>query len=236
MRTARSSSGRRAERPLVPRAPAFSLDADSGYLGAELAKEAAVVGAYELLDQATLVVESEDEPSTEQAEKIEAARVTGVRKIVLLSPMGTVLQPLPVIGVRIAARDDVFRRSGLDITHLRAGGLMSNALWWIPSINEAGQGLDGSDPGKLSVIDPYDVARVAAHVLTTDGHAGHGYLLTGPEALSARDQDEILADVLGRPIEFVAPSPAEFARMSIDRLGTPELPTVPACSPTTSRI
>lgn len=163
------------------------------------------------------------EPSTEQAEKmIEAARVTGVRKIVLLSSMGTVLQPLPVIGARIAARDDVFRRSGLDISYLRAGGLMSNALWWIPSINEADQVVDGSDPGKLSVIDPYDVARVAAHVLTTDGHAGHGYLLTGPEALSAREQTEILADVLGRPIEFVAPSPAEFARMSIDRLDTPE--------------
>lgn len=162
------------------------------------------------------------EPKIEQAEKmVEAARTAGGPKIVLLSSMGTVLQPLPTIGARIAARDDVFRASGLDVTYLRAGGLMSNALWWVESINTAGHVVDATDPGKVGVVDPYDVARVAVHVLTTDGHAGHGYLLTGPESLTAREQTSILADVLGRPIEFLAPSPAEFARTSIER-GTPE--------------
>jgi uncharacterized protein YbjT (DUF2867 family) len=48
-----------------------------------------------------------------------------------------------------------------------------------------------------------DIARVAALVLTEDGHVGHGYILNGPEALTAREQVEILSDVLGRTIDFV---------------------------------
>jgi hypothetical protein len=37
----------------------------------------------------------------------------------MLSSIGTVLEPLSVIGAAIAARDQVFRDSGLDATYLR---------------------------------------------------------------------------------------------------------------------
>lgn len=161
------------------------------------------------------------EPDTEQAEKmVQAARTADVRRIVLLSSLGTVIEPLPMIGALIAARDEVFRRSGLAITYLRASGLMSNALWWADSIRDEGRVADATDPGRVGVVDPYDVARVAATALTEDGHAGHGYVLTGPQSLTAREQTKILAEVLGRQIEFAAPSPEQFARASIER-GTP---------------
>ncbi|MER6358277.1 NAD(P)H-binding protein [Streptomyces sp. NPDC001634] len=157
---------------------------------------------------------------TQADNMVKAARTTGVRKIVVLSSIGTVLEPLPMIGARIAARDQVFRDSGLDVTYLRANTLMSNALWWLPTIREEGRVYDASDPGKTVPVDTFDIARVAAAVLTQDGHAGHGYILGGPEALSAREQVEILADVLGRPIEFVPVTPEQFAQRSIEQ-GTP---------------
>src|ERR1019366_1461405 len=151
---------------------------------------------------------------------VQAAKAAGVSKIVLLSSLGTVLQPLPMIGARIAARDEVFRQSGLDVTYLRANGLMSNALGWVPPIRDEGRVLDATDPGRLGGVDPYDVARIGVLPLTQDGHAGHGYILNGPQALTAREQVETLAEVLGRPIEFVPVTPEEFARHSVEH-GTP---------------
>jgi uncharacterized protein YbjT (DUF2867 family) len=160
-------------------------------------------------------------PLPGQAEYMaQAAKAAGVSRIVVLSSLGTVLQPLPMIGARIAARDEVFRQSGLDVTYLRANGLMSNALGWVPSIRDQSRVLDATDPGRLGVVDPHDVARIGALALTQDGHAGHGYILNGPQALTAREQVEILAEVLGRPIEFVPVTPEELARHSVEH-GTP---------------
>ena len=163
-------------------------------------------------------------PLTAQAQyMVQAAKTAGVSKIVLLTSLGTVLWPLPMIGARIAARDEVFRQSGLDVTYLRANGLMSNALGWVPSIRDEGRVLDATDPGRQGVVDPYDVARIGALALTQDGHAGHGYILNGPQALTAREQVETLAEMLGRPIEFVPVTPEEFARHSVEHGTPPEM-------------
>jgi uncharacterized protein YbjT (DUF2867 family) len=49
---------------------------------------------------------------------------------------------------------------------------MSNALHWASSINAADTVSTAYGHGRIAVIDPRDVAAVAATVLTTDGHAG----------------------------------------------------------------
>lgn len=151
---------------------------------------------------------------------IDAACSVGVNRIVLLSSLGARLRPLPVIGAMLAAREDLLRASGLEVTYLRPNGLMSNALEWADGIREDNRVVDPTDPGRQSVVDPDDVARVAALVLTQDGHVGHGYILNGPEALTARDQVETLSDVLGHRIEFVALTPEQVAKEAIES-GTP---------------
>ena len=161
-------------------------------------------------------------PLPAQAQNVvDAAKAAGVRRIVVLSSIGTVLLPMCIIGAAINARDDILRASGLDITYLKPNTLSSNALWWKPTIANQGKVYDPTDPGLTPPIDPYDIARVAATVLTQPGHEGHSYILNGPEALSAREQVEILADVLGREIEFVAVTPEQYAEVNIAR-GTPE--------------
>ncbi len=152
---------------------------------------------------------------------IDAARSTGVNRIVLLSSVGARLIPIAgLIPGSLAAREDLLRASGLDVTYLRPTSLMSNALSWAGGIRESNQVVDPTDPGVQVPVDPDDVARVAARVLTEDGHVGHGYILNGPEALTAREEVEILCDVLGRTIEFVAITPEQAAKEAIDR-GTP---------------
>lgn len=61
-----------------------------------------------------------------------------------------------MIGARFAARDDVFRRSGLEVTYLRANLLIANALWWLPAIRDQGRVCDASDPGLAVPVDPED--------------------------------------------------------------------------------
>ena len=160
-------------------------------------------------------------PGTSQTQiMIDAARSAGVRRIVLLSSIGARLIPNPMIGAILAAREDLLRASGLDVTYLRPNGLMSNALGWAEEIRERNRVVDPTDPGRQPVVDPDDIARVAALVLTQNGHVGHGYILNGPEALTAREQVQTLSDVLGHPIDFVAVTPEQAARQAIES-GTP---------------
>jgi uncharacterized protein YbjT (DUF2867 family) len=97
---------------------------------------------------------------------------------------------------------------------------MPNALWWADAIRGEGRVVDPCGPGRMAFVDTDDVARVAAVALTEDGHVGRGYILTGPEALTTREQVEILSDVLGQTIDFEDITPEQFARNSIAQ-GTP---------------
>jgi uncharacterized protein YbjT (DUF2867 family) len=158
--------------------------------------------------------------TTQTQTMIDAVRDVGVNRIVLLSSIGARLRPVPMIGSILAAREDLLRASGLDVTYLRPNGLMSNALAWADGIRENNRVVDPTDPGRQPVVDPDDIARVAALVLTQDGHVGHGYILNGPEALTAREQVETLSDVLGHSIDFVAVTPEQVAKEAIES-GTP---------------
>jgi uncharacterized protein YbjT (DUF2867 family) len=63
---------------------------------------------------------------------------------------------------------------------------------------------------RQGVIDPSDVADVAAEVLASTGreHTGQTYTLTGPELLSAPEQAAVLSTALGRPIKLIDTLPA----------------------------
>ena len=158
---------------------------------------------------------------TEQTKTmIAAARGAGVPRIVLLSSAGARLLPLDgPMPTALAAREQVLRESGLGVTYLRPSAFASNAFAWRDSIR-TGNVTDPTGDGVLAVMDPDDIARVAVTALIDDGHAGKGYLLTGPQALTAREQVAAIAEVTGRRIGFQDVTPHEFAQAAIQR-GTP---------------
>jgi hypothetical protein len=55
---------------------------------------------------------------------------------------------------------------------------------------------------EAAVLDPADIAAVAATALTEPGHAGTSHALSGPESLTPPDQVATLASVLGRPLRY----------------------------------
>jgi uncharacterized protein YbjT (DUF2867 family) len=150
-----------------------------------------------------------------------AARDAAVPRIVLLSSAGARLLPLDAnpMGAAFAAREQILRQSGLGVTYLRPSAFASNAFAWRDAIR-AGKVTDPTGDGVLAVMDPEDIARFAVAALTDDGHAGKGYLLTGPQALTAREQVATIAEVTGRRIDFQDVTPHQFAQAAIQQ-GTP---------------
>lgn len=100
------------------------------------------------------------------------------------------------------ALEDALRESGLEWAVLRPGGFASNALAWAESVRtQRAVAAPFGDVG-VPVIDPADIAEVAAACLLDDRHTGGVYELTGPEVITPRQQAEAIAAELGSPVRF----------------------------------
>ncbi|MBL1289441.1 NAD(P)H-binding protein [Streptomyces sp. For3] len=167
------------------------------------------------------------------ADIIRQAADSGVRRVVLLSTLGVVTRPFGHTRIAMRALEDTLRESGLEWTVLRPGGFASNALWWAESVR-AHQVVAApfGDIG-VPIIDPSDIAEVAAACLLEDQHTGGIYELTGPEVITPRQQAEAIATALGSPVTFheltreeaatamARSMPAELANDTLDILGSP---------------
>lgn len=137
---------------------------------------------------------------------LDAARAAGVRRVVRLSAIGTGQRYAgKPIGAAHEVADRAVRASGMEWTLLRPTSFASNTLWWAEAIRAGAPIPNMLGEGRQAVIDPADVAAVAAEVLTAPAgaHRGRTYTLTGPELLSAPEQAAILARTLGRPVRLV---------------------------------
>ncbi|MEV7471858.1 NAD(P)H-binding protein [Streptomyces kronopolitis] len=167
------------------------------------------------------------------ADIVAQAAAAGVRRVVLLSTLGVVTRPFGPTRIAMRALEDTLRESGMEWAILRPGGFASNALWWAESVRT--QRVVAAPFGDVGVpiIDPADIAAVAAACLLDDRHAGGVYELTGPEVITPRQQSEAIAAALGTPVRFheltrheakaaMAQSmPAELADDTLDILGAP---------------
>jgi uncharacterized protein YbjT (DUF2867 family) len=155
-----------------------------------------------------------------QSNFIDAARKAGVRHVVKLS--GIIPEPdSPFRFARMHA--EIERRleaSGMAFTHLRAGEFMPVYFRQAPSIVAKNALFLPMEDAKIASIDIGDIADVAAAVLTTPGHEGKIYPLTGPEALTMAEVAAALSAATGRNIRYVNVSP-EDARKARLAAGVP---------------
>lgn len=152
---------------------------------------------------------------------IDAARQAGVMRIVKLSALGA------EIGSPIAFWDwhgrieEHLRASGVRFVVLRPTFNMTNLLGSAEAVGHAGSLFAPADGARVAMIDPRDIAAVAAVALAEDAHDGKTYTLTGPEAITFERVTEELSAVAGRRVEFVA-VPDEAARQGMIEQGMPE--------------
>ncbi|MFK4085047.1 NAD(P)H-binding protein [Kribbella sp. NPDC020789] len=152
---------------------------------------------------------------------VRQAVAAGVRRIVVLSGRG-MDQAAGRFGAGMAEAERVVRASGAEWTILQANNFMQNFsedLWHEPVL--AGRLALPAGELREPFVDLEDVADVAVAVLTSDGHHGRTYALSGPEALTFAEAVAAIGKVDGRSIEYVALSPAEYRAELLD-LGWPD--------------
>jgi uncharacterized protein YbjT (DUF2867 family) len=144
---------------------------------------------------------------------IAAAQAAGVHHIVHLSSSHVTLDPIPAMGRWHHEREKIIRASGIPATFLRPGGFMTNALDWLPTIRDGNYVLDPVGPGRYALIDPADIAAVAALALTETGHQNKEYVLTGDEMFTVTEQVKIISETIGRDIQVrETATPAEVVQ------------------------
>ena len=152
---------------------------------------------------------------------IAAAQQAGVERIVKLSVRSVGHDATDPITTMHRAGEQAIRDSGIGWTFLRPTAYMSNALNWAGMI-AADQVVHAPfAAGRAAVVDPGDIAAVAAACLTHDGHNHQVYELTGPEPLSPADQVAILSQALGRDLRYAETDPADMLAEMVS-YGIPE--------------
>jgi uncharacterized protein YbjT (DUF2867 family) len=100
------------------------------------------------------------------------------------------------------AVEDGVEASGVPFTHLEPGEFMSNGLLWASQIR-AGDVVRDAYPEVVNApVAQEDIAAVAARVLSSGGHLGESYELTGPVALSRRQKVLEIGAALGRSLRY----------------------------------
>lgn len=157
------------------------------------------------------------------------AKAAGIEQVVLLSSQRTV--------TRFDASQNHFENavtaSGLEWTILRPGGFHSNAYLWAEQIRTARAVAAPFGDVGLPIVDPADIAAVAAKALIENGHAGQAYTITGPALVTPREQAAAIAEAIAEPIRFTELTrdeafamftrfwPAEVVEGTLDVLGNP---------------
>jgi uncharacterized protein YbjT (DUF2867 family) len=139
-----------------------------------------------------------------------AARAHGVRHLVKLSAIDARIDHPARVTRWHGAVELALRGAGMAWTVLRPSYFMQNFLFSARSIAAEGRVYLPMGSGHTAMIDVRDVGSVAARCLTEAGHDGRIYTLTGSESIDFADAARRIGAVLGRPIEYVPISAADF--------------------------
>lgn len=153
---------------------------------------------------------------------VDAAKKAGVKHMVKLSVMGVDAEPGIFFGRLHKAAEQAIKDSGMAWTMVRPTFFTENFINYY-----------GADPKKDSTVylphgdakvvwvDGRDVGEVVAAVLTTPGHEGKVYDLTGPEALSDAEVLSVFSQAFGHKYNYVD-VPEAAANKAMTDMGMPK--------------
>ncbi|MET0784128.1 MAG: NAD(P)-dependent oxidoreductase, partial [Leifsonia flava] len=107
------------------------------------------------------------------------------------------------------ATEELIRASGIPFTILRNGWYTENYVGTVTDAGTSGVIAASVGDGRVSSASRADYAEAAAVVLTTDGHEGAVYELSGDVAWSFAELAHAASEVLGTPVTFRSLSPEE---------------------------
>lgn len=207
----------RTVRALSRRSAPSGVPAGAEIVTGDLADRGSLADAISGVDAAFFLAGYPDMPGI-----LADLKAAGASRVVLLSS-GAVVDGDPgnyVVHYN-AESEEAVRDSGLDWTILRPSGFMSNTLQWIEPLSSGDVIIEPFADVPITVVDPADIAAVAALALTSDGQHGESYRLTGPEPLLPADRARILGRALGRDLELRAEPDTEARRRMTQEMPGP---------------
>ncbi len=124
----------------------------------------------------------------------------------------------------IAQHEDIekeLRDSQLRYTIVKPTFFMQNLLMSAQTVASDGAMYWPLGDGRIGMVDVRDVADVAFKVLTSEGHEGKTYVLTGPAAISLGGAAAGLSNALNKEVAYVD-VPSQALRDSLGEMGMPE--------------
>lgn len=141
---------------------------------------------------------------------VEVAREAGVAHLVVSTGGNCDDRPgVPHVDAK-ADVEDLVHESGLRYTLIRPHTFYSNLAMQAGALAQGRFPYPLAEGARLALVDPSDIGRLAARAIADpDRFAGETFELAG-EALTLEELAATFADHLGRPVEPVRLTPAEF--------------------------
>jgi NAD(P)H dehydrogenase (quinone) len=161
------------------------------------------------------------DPIAQHRTAIDAAKASGVRRILYTSQISASPTSAFNPGLDHAKTEELLRDSGVAFTSLRNGFYASHAAGVVANAIKKGE-LVVPENGKLSWTAHKDLAEAAAVILLAEGRFdGATPPLTGAEALDFADLAALASEVAGREIKYSTLSDDDYIAHSM-KAGLPE--------------
>ncbi len=152
----------------------------------------------------------------------QAASQAGVEHVAYTSFVNPTEDNPAFVSAEHRGTEEALRASGLAWTLLRASVYAEFTVDALEQAIAAGQFVHNQGDGLIAHMSREDLAAVASVVLTTEGHEGEAYDVTGPELLSGADLAAIAAEVGGVAVEEVAVDDDAYVAGLVEHAGLPE--------------
>jgi len=174
-----------------------------------------LIAAFKGVDKLLFISGSEFKGRSKQHENVvNAAKETGVKHVVYTSFLRnneTKTSPISFVVKDHIDTERWLKESGMKYTILKHNLYMDMLPLFIgDKVLENEMIYQPAGEGKAAFTLREDMAEVAAHILTTDGHENKEYDITADEAYSYKDIAVIISNITGKTISYVSPSVEEF--------------------------
>jgi uncharacterized protein YbjT (DUF2867 family) len=178
---------------VLTRDPAKVDRDDVEVVAGDLADTATLAEAFDGVEAAHLITFGKGGylPLDNGQQIVDLAERAGVRAVSVLN------------GWQEGTLEPAVRASGLAWTFLAPVEFMANTSHdWGPTLRATGVVREPYGDRPSPAVHESDIGAVAATVLTTDGHAGQVYRLTGPALVTPKEKIRLLAQATGRDLRF----------------------------------
>ncbi|MCH4060632.1 MAG: NAD(P)H-binding protein [Acetobacter sp.] len=184
-----------------------------------------LVAAYQGLDRLLLIPGADLRPgirSRQMLAAVDAAAQAQVGHVFLLSATGTQREGESAVGAAYWHSEQALIKSAIPAWTILRMSYFSETLVEEVRMSLTAGGLAALEDSRVSFVSRGDVAKAAAAALTSEGHEGAIYQLTGPETLRGKAVCRLVAQHIQRPFALNV-MPADVLRAGLLKTGLPEV-------------